>query len=454
MGNIMANEFINAKNESRLAEIDSMIKELFQRKKKIEKQWKAEKKLIEKIKLINEEIDKKKSLADEFEKNGELAQVAEIRYGLLLELQQDLNSQKENLNQIQKGKKLMNEIVNTEDIAQIAADWTGIPVSKMLETEKMKLVNMEDRLHQRVISQEEAVTAISNAIRRSRAGLQDEARPIGSFIFLGTTGVGKTEMARALAEFLFDDERAIARFDMSEYSEKHSVSRLIGAPPGYVGYEQGGQLTEMIRSKPYSVLLLDEIEKAHPEIFNILLQILEDGRLTDGKGRTVNFKNTVVIMTSNLGSEFFVDAINQGIDIADKKNFGEISNNVLDLLKKTLRPEFINRIDDLIVFKTLSNKDISKIVDLQLKRLEFKLEKQDINLVISDEAKNLIAEKGFDIQNGARPLKRVIQSHITDYLSIKILDGFLLSGDNMYIDTNKNNEFVFSKNTAALFNNE
>lgn len=446
----MTDLYVEAVNKKRLEEIDIEIKRLTSRKIVLEKQWKAEKAIIEKIKTANEEIDKLKNNAAELERNGDFAKVAEIRYGTILNLQKNLEEYKNQIKEIQAGNSLLHEIVDVEDVAAVAASWTGIPVSKMLETEKIKLINMEERLHRRVISQEEAVTAVSNAIRRSRAGLQDENRPIGSFIFLGSTGVGKTEMARALAEFLFDDERAIIRFDMSEYSEKHTVSRLIGAPPGYVGYEQGGQLTEAIRSKPYSVILLDEIEKAHPEIFNVLLQVLDDGRLTDGKGVTVNFKNTLIIMTSNLGSQFFQEAIEKNLEISDNTTFKNISDNINKLVKQSLRPEFLNRIDEIIIFKPLTDKDILKIVDLQIDRLIERLAKKNINLVISDTAKRLLTKQGTDIQNGARPLKRVIQHNIIDVLSIKILDDYFAMGDTIYIDTNQADELVFSKNTVTL----
>ncbi len=433
-------------SKKRLIEIDNELKVLFVRKNELTKQWKNEKELIEKINKIKKEIDQQKQLAEENERNGDLAKVAEIRYGTLLELEKNLEDTKSEILNIQSENMLLHEIVDSEDIAAVASNWTGIPLSKLLEKEKNKLINMEERIHQRVISQDEAITAVSNAIRRSRAGLQDENRPIGSFIFLGTTGVGKTELAKALAEFLFDDERAMIRFDMSEYSEKHSVSRLIGAPPGYVGYDQGGQLTEVIRNNPYSVVLLDEIEKANPEIFNILLQVLEDGRLTDGKGRTVNFKNTIVIMTSNLGSEYFQESIENNKDINDNETFKEISLNIKSLLKKNLRPEFLNRIDEIIIFRPLKIQDITKIVDLQIGSLSLRLAQKNINLSISDKAKQVLSEKGYDIQNGARPLKRLIQSNIIDSISMMILEEKLKIGDTVYIDIDQFDNFVFPIN--------
>jgi ATP-dependent Clp protease ATP-binding subunit ClpB len=346
---------------------------------------------------------------------------------------------------------MLKEEVDAEDVAEIVSRWTGIPVMRMLESERIRLLHLEERLHRRVIAQDEAVHAVSDAIRRSRAGLQDEKRPIGSFIFLGSTGVGKTELARALAEFLFNDENALVRIDMSEYMEKFSVSRLIGAPPGYIGYDEGGQLTEAIRRKPYSVVLLDEIEKAHTEVFNVLLQVLDEGRLTDNKGRTVDFKNTIIIMTSNLGSHLIQEKIN-----ADFKNentwdevFSELRQELYTMVKQTIRPEFLNRIDEIIVFKPLNRHDIRQVVALQLARVEALLAKQGITIEVTDEAKDWIAKLGYDPTFGARPLKRVIQKHVVNALSEAILKGQFSGGDTLEIGLNKQGLIEFAKKVTV-----
>jgi ATP-dependent Clp protease ATP-binding subunit ClpB len=346
---------------------------------------------------------------------------------------------------------MLKEEVDAEDIADILSRWTGIPVARMLESERMKLLRLEDRLHERVIAQDEAVRAVSDAIRRSRAGLQDEKRPIGSFIFLGSTGVGKTELARALAEFLFNDENAIVRIDMSEYMEKFSVSRLIGAPPGYVGYEEGGQLTEAVRRKPYSVVLLDEIEKAHPEVFNVLLQVLDEGRLTDSKGRTVDFKNTIIIMTSNLGSHLISERINAEAMARDRwdNEFGELRQELLELIKRTIRPEFLNRIDEIIIFRPLGQEDIRKIVTLQLRRVEALVERQGMTMVVTDEAKDWLAKLGYDPTFGARPLKRVIQKHVVNELSSRILSGEVKEGDTVEVGLDERGLIAFTKAVKA-----
>jgi ATP-dependent Clp protease ATP-binding subunit ClpB len=349
------------------------------------------------------------------------------------------------LQRIQSDGKMLKEEVDAEDIAEVVSKSTGIPVNRMLESELIKLLKMEERIHERVIGQEEAVIAVSNAIRRSRAGLQDINRPIGSFIFIGSTGVGKTELAKALAEFLFDDEQAVIRIDMSEYMEKFSVSRLLGAPPGYVGYEEGGQLTEAVRRKPYSVLLLDEFEKAHADVFNILLQVLDDGRLTDGKGRLVDFKNTIIIMTSNLGTEFIQDKLN----LIDESNRDEIMADIkmliVEQLHKRLRPEFLNRVDEIVLFKPLTSTEIKKIAELQLARLGKMLKLKNIAYEVSDSALEWLSNIGFDPQFGARLLKRAIQKYITDPLSVKLLSGEFSSGDKIYIDCSENGKFIFSK---------
>lgn len=428
----------------RLNEIEKELAELSEKRNSLVAHWNLEKDLIKSIRSTKEEIESLKTEAEKYEREGNLAKVAEIRYGKLIEYQKSIDKKTEELANIQKDNKMLKEEVDAEDIAEIVSKWTGIPVTKMLESEREKLVHMEENLMRRVIGQEDAVIAVSNAIRRSRAGLQDENRPIGSFIFLGTTGVGKTELARALAEFLFDDEKAMVRIDMSEYMEKFSVSRLVGAPPGYVGYEEGGQLTEAVRRRPYSVLLLDEIEKAHPDVFNILLQVLDEGRLTDSQGRTVNFKNTIIIMTSNLGSQI----IQEKLHLIDDTNKDEIMNELrvklMDLLKATIRPEFLNRVDEIILFKPLTSNDIRMIVDLQLKFLTEKVERNQMKLIISDEVKDWLGKLGYDISYGARPLKRTIQKHITNVLSEKILNAEFLPGDTIEIKLDKHGliEFV------------
>jgi len=357
--------------------------------------------------------------------------VAEIRYGLIRQAEEELaklSKQSENAG----GSRMLKEEVDEEDVARIVSKWTGIPVSKMLEGEVKKLVNMEDRLRQRVVGQDAALERVANAIRRSRAGLSDPKRPIGSFIFLGPTGVGKTELARALAEFLFDDEHALLRIDMSEYMEKHSVARLIGAPPGYVGYEEGGQLTEQVRRRPYAVILFDEIEKAHPDVFNVLLQIMDDGRLTDGKGRAVDFKNTIIIMTSNIGSTFL-----QAEGLRSEKDFDQAVQQVMNQLHAHFRPEFLNRVDDIIVFRPLGKEQLVKIIELRLEDVRRLLAERKISIELTDAAKDLLFTEGYDPNFGARPLKRAIQKLIQDPLALKILDGEILHGDHVVVDTDK-----------------
>jgi ATP-dependent Clp protease ATP-binding subunit ClpB len=360
--------------------------------------------------------------------------VAEIRYGRLNDLQRRLEEANRQLAEQQKTHKMLKEEVDAEDVAEVISRWTGIPVSKMLEGEKDKLIHMEERLGRRVIGQHEAIVAVSNAVRRARAGLQDPNRPIGSFIFMGPTGVGKTELAKALAEFLFDSEQAIVRIDMSEYMEKHAVARLIGAPPGYVGYEEGGYLTEAVRRRPYSVVLFDEIEKAHPEVFNVLLQILDDGRMTDGHGRTVDFKNTILIMTSNVGSQYIQEL--GGI------RYEELVERVMDALRSHFKPEFLNRIDETIIFHNLSQEQLGKIVDIQVERLARRLAEKNIDLVLSQSAKTFVAEKGYDPVYGARPLKRVIQKVIENELSLEILNGTIREGDHVSAER-KGDRIVF-----------
>ncbi|HRH39674.1 MAG TPA: AAA family ATPase, partial [Flavobacteriales bacterium] len=368
------------------------------------------------------------------ERQGDLGKVAEIRYGRIQETEKQLADAKSELILLQSESKMIKEEVDVEEIAEVVSRWTGIPVTRMLEAERAKLLNLEDELHKRVIGQDEAVHAVADAVRRSRAGMGDEKRPIGSFIFLGTTGVGKTELAKALSEILFNDENALTRIDMSEYQERHSVSRLVGAPPGYVGYEEGGQLTEAVRRKPYSVVLLDEIEKAHPDVWNILLQVLDDGRLTDNKGRVVNFKNTIVIMTSNIGSHI----IQERFEKMDRGNVEEIIEStkaeVMALLRNTVRPEFLNRVDELIMFRPLSKTDVREIVKLQLHMLLTKLEEKDIRLVPSEELIEHISNTGFDPQFGARPIKRMIQKELLNELSRQIIAGTIETGVQQVVD--------------------
>lgn len=429
----------------RLEEIEKELAELSEKRNSLVSHWNLEKDLIKSIRASKEEIENFKTEADKSEREGDLAKVAEIRYGKLLDLQKNIDANTEKLAEIQKDKKMLKEEVDAEDIAEIISKWTGIPVTRMLESERQKLVHMEENLQKRVIGQEDAVAAVSNAIRRSRAGLQDENRPIGSFIFLGTTGVGKTELARALAEFLFDDEKAIVRIDMSEYMEKFSVSRLIGAPPGYVGYEEGGQLTEAVRRRPYCVVLLDEIEKAHPDVFNILLQVLDEGRLTDSQGRTVNFKNTIIIMTSNLGSHL----IQEKMQLIDSNNRTEIMNELrvklMDLLKATIRPEFLNRVDEIILFMPLTENEIRAIVDLQVNYLKERVERNNMKLSMDSEVMDWLGKLGFDIAYGARPLKRTIQKYITNVLSEKILNAEFLPGDTIEAKLDKQGLIEFVK---------
>lgn len=429
----------------RLEEIERELAELSEERNALVSHWNLEKDLIKSIRSLKEEIELLKTEADRYEREGNLAKVAELRYGKIPETEKRIVTKTDKLAQIQKNNKMLKEEVDAEDIAEIVSNWTGIPVTRMLEGERQKLVHMEDNLKLRVIGQDDAVVAVSNAIRRSRAGLQDEDRPIGSFIFLGTTGVGKTELARALAEFLFDDEKAIVRIDMSEYMEKHSVSRLIGAPPGYVGYEEGGQLTEAVRRKPYSVVLLDEIEKAHPDVFNVLLQVLDEGRLTDSKGKTVNFKNTIIIMTSNLGSHLIQERLQDITPSNRDQVIGELRVQLMDMLKATIRPEFLNRVDEIIVFKPLTEKEIREIVDLQLKHLQERVERNNMKIIFDDEVKDWLGKLGYDIAYGARPLKRTIQKHLVNVLSERILNADFLPGDVIMVGLNKQGLIEFAK---------
>ena len=398
--------------------------------------WEKEKKAISRIQQIKEQMEKTKQMMKEAEREADYSKLAELQYGEMIHLEKEQKREEEKLAELQREGKMLKEEVDEEDVAEVVSKWTGIPVSRMLEGEVEKLIRMEERLRQRVVGQDDAIVAVSNAVRRARAGLQDPNQPIGSFIFMGPTGVGKTELARALAEFLFDDEQAMVRIDMSEFMEKHSVARLIGAPPGYVGYEEGGFLTEAVRRRPYSIVLMDEIEKAHPEVFNILLQILDDGRLTDGHGRTVDFKNTVVIMTSNIGSQWIVDL--------GEKDYEEMRRRVMEAVKAQFKPEFLNRIDELVIFHSLGIEEIKAIVEIQVKKLEKRLLERRIGLKMTEKAKEFLAKEGFDPAYGARPLKRVIQKEIQDRLAIRILEGKFKEGDTVTVDMDgRKGELVF-----------
>ena len=409
------------KDEAKLAILNKEIEELREQEKSYKAKWQSEKELVNKIQQNKQEIEQLKFEADKAEREGDYGKVAEIRYGKLKALEDEINHIQEDLKHQQGDSAMIKEEVTAEDIADVVSRWTGIPVSKMMQSEREKLLFLEDELHKRVIGQDEAIQAVADAVRRSRAGLQDPKRPIGSFIFLGTTGVGKTELAKALAEYLFDDETLMTRIDMSEYQEKHTVSRLIGAPPGYVGYDEGGQLTEAVRRKPYSVVLFDEIEKAHPDVFNVLLQVLDDGRLTDNKGRTVNFKNTIIIMTSNLGSAYIQSQFEKLTDDNHELLVEETKNEVMNMLKKTIRPEFLNRIDETIMFLPLNKPQIEQIVRLQIKGIQRMLEDNGVNLHLSDMAIDYLATAGYDPEFGARPVKRAIQRYLLNDLSKKLL---------------------------------
>ena len=409
------------KDEDKLATLNKEIAELKDQENAYKAKWSNEKSLVNKIQQNKSEIERLKFEADKAEREGDYGKVAEIRYGKLQSLNNEIEQIQKQLAKTQDGQAIKKEEVDSEDIAEVVARWTGIPVTKMLQSEKDKLLHLEDELHKRVVGQDEAIRSVADAVRRSRAGLQDPKRPIGSFIFLGTTGVGKTELAKALAEFLFDDESMMTRIDMSEYQEKHSVSRLVGAPPGYVGYEEGGQLTEAIRRKPYSVVLFDEIEKAHPDVFNILLQVLDDGRLTDNKGRTVNFKNTIIIMTSNMGSQYIQSQFEHLTKENEETVVEDTKREVMNMLKKTIRPEFLNRIDEIIMFRPLTDVQIRQIVSIQIKGIAKRLAENGITLNVTDAAISFLAQAGFDPEFGARPVKRAIQNYVLNDLSKKII---------------------------------
>jgi ATP-dependent Clp protease ATP-binding subunit ClpB len=404
----------------RLARLDKTVAALKDEMQEMKAHWQNEKEMIQTIRKVKEDLEQLGTEEQQAEREGNLARVAELRYGKAGELKKRLEAANLKLAALQSEKKMLKEEVDSEDVAEVISRWTGIPVSRMLEGEREKLIHAEERLARRVVGQGEAITAVANAVRRARSGLQDPNRPLGSFIFMGPTGVGKTELAKALAEFMFDDEQAIVRIDMSEFMEKHSVARLIGAPPGYVGYEEGGYLTEAVRRRPYSVVLFDEIEKAHAEVFNVLLQILDDGRMTDGHGRTVDFKNTVIIMTSNVGSQY--------IQEMGSSRSGEAEARVKESLRMTFKPEFLNRIDEIIFFHNLDPGQIGKIVEIQLGRLKNRLQDRQITLILSEEAAALIAEKGYDPIYGARPLKRALQKSIENPLSMEILKGAIPDG--------------------------
>ena len=435
----------DSESKLRLDEINGELSNLQEERNELKSHWDLEKNKILSIRNLKSEIEKAKVESEKFEREGNLGKVAELRYGKINELEKRIKAETLSLAEIQKNSKMLKEEVDAEDIAEVVAKWTGIPVTKMLESERSKLVRLEDELHKRVVGQDDAVYAVANAIRRSRAGLQDSARPIGSFIFIGTTGVGKTELARALAEFLFNDEHAMVRIDMSEYMEKHSVSRLVGAPPGYIGYEEGGQLTEAVRRRPYSVVLLDEIEKAHPDVFNVLLQVLDDGRLTDNKGRTVDFKNTIIIMTSNIGSHLIQEKLHTINEDNYEDILSEIRVKLSDLLRQSIRPEFLNRIDETILFKPLLNSELKQIIDIQLQRVGKLLSDKNLEIEIKEEVKEFLLSVGSDISFGARPLKRTIQRHLINPLSTEILMNKFMSGDTIVASYSGDGLIKFSK---------
>ena len=427
-------------SKAKLDAIEESIANLKEESDTLKTHWKREKEHITEIRNAKEEIDQLRSDAEKAQRAGDLSTASELLYGKLPDLEEKVEKLSKELAEIQKHKKMLKEEVDADDIASIVAKWTGVPVSRLLEGEVEKLLHMEDRLHDRVIGQDDPITSVSNALRRSRAGLSDPNRPIGSFLFLGPTGVGKTELARALAEFMFDDEHAMVRIDMSEYMEKHTVSRLVGAPPGYIGYEEGGQLSEAVRRRPYSVILFDEIEKAHTDVFNVLLQILDDGRLTDGQGRTVDFKNTIIIMTSNLGSDYIQEYVDRPETMAEK---------VMEVVRASFRPEFLNRIDETIIFKPLGLDEIKKIVNIQIGHLAHRLEERNITLELTDSAKEVVAESGYDPVYGARPLKRTIQKMIQDPLANEILKGDFKDGDHVVVDTDKDNKLTLAKEVKS-----
>lgn len=436
-------------NKDKETVLSKEIAELSEKRQNVKAKWESEKAVITGIRTEKENIDKLKLEAEQAERSGDFGKVAEIRYGKIVESEQKLEKYKSQLEEMQQGSPLLKEEVDNEDIAAVVSKWTGIPLSKMIQSEREKLLHLEDELGKRVAGQREAIAAISDAVRRSRAGLQDPKRPIGSFIFMGTTGVGKTELAKALAEYLFNDENSMVRIDMSEYQERHAVSRLVGAPPGYVGYDEGGQLTEAVRRKPYSVVLLDEIEKAHPDVFNILLQVLDDGRLTDNKGRIANFKNTIIILTTNIGSHLIQERFAEMEEWNKDEILEKTKSEVYDLLKKSVRPEFLNRIDETIMFEPLNQKIIRKIVDIQWKEIQNRLAESNIEIEATKEVLDYLGEVGFDPQFGARPLKRTIQRLILNELSKQILSGYIKNDSAVLVDLDAENQ-VYFKNIESV----
>jgi ATP-dependent Clp protease ATP-binding subunit ClpB len=415
----------DAASMERLERLEQELADLREQSGSMTAHWHQEKERIDRIRSLKSEIESTRGEFERAEREGDLERAAELRFGTLVQLEKELDEENSKLEELQRDRKMLNEEVTEEDVAEVVSKWTGVPVSRLMEGEMQKLIHLEDALHRRVVGQDEAVSAVANAIRRSRAGLSDPNRPIGSFLFLGPTGVGKTELARALAEYLFDDERAIVRIDMSEYQERHTVSRLVGAPPGYVGFEEGGQLTEAIRRRPYSVLLLDEVEKAHGDVFNVLLQLLDDGRLTDGQGRTVDFRNAIVIMTSNLGSSVFEDT---SISLEKRREA------IVEDVRGFFRPEFINRIDEIVVFDPLGPEQLREIVDIQVELLARRLAQRNLTLELTDAAKDHLADAGYDPTFGARPLRRLLQREIQDPLALKLLGGEISDGDHVVVD--------------------
>ncbi|HRD38359.1 MAG TPA: AAA family ATPase, partial [Bacteroidia bacterium] len=440
-------EAMKRENEDKkVTELNKEIAELQDKRAALRAKWQGEKEAIEGVQKIKLEIEDLKVQANNFEKAGDYGKVAEIRYGKIKEAEAKLAEMEAKLSEAKEnGSQMVKEEVDSEDIAGVVSAWTGIPVSRMLQSEREKLLHLEDELHKRVVGQQEAIESIADAVRRSRAGLQDAKRPIGSFIFLGTTGVGKTELAKALAEFLFNNENSMTRIDMSEYQERHAVSRLVGAPPGYVGYDEGGQLTEAVRRKPYSVVLLDEIEKAHPDVFNILLQVLDDGRLTDNKGRTVNFKNTIIIMTSNIGSHLIQENFEKMTEKNKDAVLAKTKTEVYEMLKKSIRPEFLNRVDEVIMFEPLNRDDINKIVEIQFNNVAKMLAEQGIKMSATPDAIDWLAQLGYDPQFGARPVKRVMQKQVLNELSKQILSGSINKDKEIVLDMFEN-KFVFRNN--------
>jgi ATP-dependent Clp protease ATP-binding subunit ClpB len=428
----------DAASRERLGKLDKELADLKEERGRLAAKWQQEKESIERVRKLKEEQEAMRTEIERAQRLGDYQKASELQYGRVPQLEKQIREDEARLAELQKGQRLLKEEVDEEDIAEVVSRWTHIPVSRLMEGEVQKLIRMEDRLHKRVVGQDEAISAVSNAIRRARAGLQDPNRPLGSFLFLGPTGVGKTELARALAEFLFDDEQAMVRIDMSEYQEKHTVSRMIGAPPGYVGYEEAGQLTEAVRRRPYAVVLFDEVEKAHPEVLNVLLQLLDDGRLTDGKGRTVDFKNTVVIMTSNLGSHFLTGEVTEGV-----------RRQVMDALREHFRPEFLNRIDEIIFFHSLDRQHMKRIIDIQVAGLMKRLEERKIHVVLTDAAKDQLVQEGYDPIYGARPLKRTIQRRVLDSLALRVLEGDFREGDTIVVDAGSDG-LRFEKREAVL----